>query len=118
MTNAEWAIRIWPVLVDRAKKRKPITYSELAAAVGYGHYRMSRQLEPIYRFCGSHQGNRRVPHLTILVVETRTRKPSPGAFAEFTPAQADRELERVYAYDWDSLPVPPPETFQELMKRP
>ena len=111
MTNAEWARAIWPVLVELAEKGNVTTYTEIAEAVGFGSSRLSRQLEPIYRYCMA----KGLPPLTILVVEKRTRKPSPGAFEEFSDAQAKRELQKVYRKNWAAVRLPTVEELQAMM---
>jgi hypothetical protein len=101
MTNAEWARRAWTHLVKYASKGDDITYSELAKAIGYGHHRMSRQLDPIYHFCLLHK----LPVLSVLVVEKATGRPSVGAF-HWDAGELEHERQRVISKDWKKVKTP------------
>jgi putative restriction endonuclease len=110
-TNPEWAQLLWPELVNVAKRGKTITYRELAARVGYGHYRLSRQLDPIYYYCKQEK----LPPLTILVVSSNTCRPL-GVFAEDSPRH-QRLREAVWSQPWRAKDVPPLERLAAAIAR-
>jgi len=67
-----------------------ITYSDLAKEIELGHYRLSRQLDPIYYYCKRNK----LPPLSIIVVEKDTGRPSQGSFDEYSPSQRRRSWRR------------------------
>lgn len=101
MKNPQWAHRAWIHLVKCALKKTTITYSDLATSIGFGHYRLSRQLDPIYHYCRIHK----LPPLSILAVEKATGGPSPGAF-EGSQAKLESLRQQVLAKDWSKVATP------------
>ena len=87
---------LWPVLVDAAKKKRRLTYGELAPLIGYKlAVPVKFALEPIQNFCLE----KSIPILTALVVNKNTQKPGTGCLGV-------DDIDEVYQYDWDSIGNP------------
>ncbi len=108
MTEREWSERIWPTLVDWARKRGTVSYASLKEAVGFRGWQktFSQCLGRIANYCHL----KRWPILTVVVVNKRTGKPGGGIpFVE----DFDAELKRVHAFPWQKHPTPVSEEFPE-----
>jgi len=95
MEKIEIAMRIWPVLITAAKKRKKLTYSELGEQIGLYRLALRHGLGVIQDYCLENN----LPPLTALVVLQEGGKPSLG----FTAAPAGSEnavWKTVWDYTW------------------
>jgi putative restriction endonuclease len=91
--------KLWPVLVDAATSRAPLTYRAAADQLGI-HWRPMRYvLGPIQRYC-LEEG---LPRLTALVYSQATGLPGAG-FAGVPGDEAD--LQEVYDFDWRRIENP------------
>ena len=87
---------LWPVLVNAAKKKRRLTYGELAPLIGYKlAVPVKFALEPIQNFCLE----KSIPILTALVVKKNTQKPGTGCLGV-------NDIGEVYQYDWGSIGNP------------
>ena len=93
-----------PILIERAKARKPITYGDLGRKLEIDPHGnpMSTMLGSIVTTLAQlgKQWNEELPHLTALVVTRSTNYPS---YPPDTPNEVfDAEFERIYIYPkWD-----------------
>jgi len=104
MTQAEWALRIWQVLVGAAHFRQVLTYKILADMIGIGPPGkgagvLSKPLGHVMDYCSS----RSLPALTSIVVNRGTGIPGEGLTASADPVS---ERERVYDFNWYALDPP------------
>jgi putative restriction endonuclease len=91
----------WNILTEQAKKRKQITYGEIAYYIGI-HPRVVRYLlGPIQDYCLENE----LPPLTILVVNSDTREPGSG-FIAWSRDNLEAGHEDVYRFAWDSIENP------------
>lgn len=107
MTCAEWAERIYPVLIGRAHHRQTINYTELKQLIGFEGlpHRLSNPLGRIASCC---HGNG-WPILPALVIN---QTGEPGLGIPFV-ADALDERQRVFAFDWyKQRPVRPDDFLQ------
>jgi hypothetical protein len=65
MNNYQRIQQIWLILVQVAKKKETITYTDLGRNSGSNHRKLGSYLYPIQDYCKSIKG---MPPLTILVV--------------------------------------------------
>ena len=105
MTRFQRALQIWSLLVCAAKDRRTYTYEDLASALGMGGAPVvvAQCLSPIMHYCR----RRRLPPLTVLVVQKGAGRPGPG-LTTVEEGNLDRDRERVFTYRWFQLE--PPET--------
>ncbi len=94
MTEAEWALRIWPVLVEAAGQGQTIQYTDLKTQIDYGGQPdwLGRMLGRIARYC--HEN--RLPLLNVIVIN------QAGAPGDSIPYVTDHlaERQRVFAFPW------------------
>ena len=107
----ELAHQTWPILIDAAKKRRTLSYGEIADQLGYRGARPVRMpLWTIQDFCLE----KRLPPLTSLVLNQKTRKPGSGFIAwDGDIKDAHR---RVFDFkNWHLIPTPfPPGSRAQL----
>ena len=112
MTRVERAQQVWRLLVYAAKGRKTYTYEELAFALGMkaGAARAMWQfLHPIMCYCNT----KRIPPLTVLVVNKSTRRPGLGLT---TLDDVNRDRDRVFSHDWFRMECPEVGDFEEAVR--
>jgi len=111
VTRSERASQIWAVLAWAARSRQSITYGQLAKLIGVPAAGLGQLLEPVQSFCLL----KKLPPLTVLVVQQETGLPGPGfvgaTATEFARAQAD-----VFSTDWLELGNPQPEQLELAVK--
>jgi len=100
INQAERAYRAWPVLINQAKKGKPITYKMLGDAICIHHRAVRYVLGLIQDFCL----DEKLPPLTILVVN-QSGKPG-GGFIAWDVDNYDEGFNRVAQYNWDLIENP------------
>lgn len=99
------ALQIWQILVGFAYQRKTTTYSEIAEILGYeGAGVLDRQLGHILHFCDQ----KRLPPLTVLVVNSSTGLPGSGFVCDDS---IDKARVKVFSYDWFDVIPPSPQEF-------
>lgn len=106
MNKFERAAQIWAVLGWAASHRQTMTYQQLGQAVGMPPAGLGGMLDPIQAYCVA----RKLPPLTVLVVQKDTGLPGSG----FTAAQAVQvasDQARVFDFDWLAHGNPQPEGF-------
>lgn len=97
----EMAHRAWPILVEAAGNRQVLTYLQVAQRLGYKNARPMRQvLWPIHDYCQT----KRLPPLTILVVNQSTREPGGGFTAWSGTVQEGQQA--VFQEDWSRVGTP------------
>ncbi len=112
MTRFERARQVWSLLVCAARGRKTYTYEELASTLGMkvGAARAMWQfLHPIMCYCKA----KRIPPLTVLVVNKSTRRPGSGLT---TLDDVNRDRDRVFAYDWFAMEPPTADNFERAVQ--
>jgi len=97
VNQLERAFRTWPVLIDRASRRKTITYGELGAEIDVHHRAIRYILGHIQNYCIE----AKLPPLTILIVNA-SGLPGTG-FIAYDLDNFEEGLEYVYSYDWKSI---------------
>jgi hypothetical protein len=106
MTRSERGQQIWQVLVSAAHNRQILTYKLLAELIGMGPGTLATPLGTVMFYCKQ----RRLPPLTMLVVNSKMGKPGRGLPQ---PGDQNRERERVFGYYWfKALPPSAPELEQ------
>lgn len=100
VNQVDRAFHAWPVLIDVAKRRKTISYSELGAAIGVHHRAIRYVLGVIQNFCLEEN----LPPLTILIVNG-SGKPGTG-FIAYNLRNFEEGLEKVWSFDWKSIENP------------
>ena len=101
VNQTERAYRAWPVLVDRASKKKTITYGELAKALGIHHRAVRYVLGVIQQYCL----DERLPPLTILIVNRSEGTPGEG-FIAWDVDDLETGLAKVYGWNWTEMENP------------
>jgi putative restriction endonuclease len=96
----ERAYRAWFVLINRAQKRKHITYGELGEALGVHHRAIRYVLGKIQDYCLSEK----LPPLTILIVN-KSGFPGTG-FIAYSVDKLEEGEQLVYSFNWAALPNP------------
>ncbi len=112
MTKYERASQIWAVLAWAAKNRQTLTYSHLSKLIGVPTAGLGQLLEPIQSYCIE----KRIPPLTILVVQQDSGRPGIG----FTGANVDEYAKAymdVYRKDWLEHGNPQPERLEVATKK-
>jgi len=94
MTRSERASQIWAVLAWAAKNRQTLTYGHLSKLIGVPTAGLGQLLEPIQSYCLL----KKLPPLTILVVQKGSGLPGPGF--SMNGADRARACMDVYEYDW------------------
>lgn len=114
MNMFELGYLAWPVLVQAAKERRIVNYSDLAEAIGYRGARPTRfALEPIQKLCME----KGWPPLTSIVVNKATGLPGKGFIA--WPGDIKQAHEQVFAFPWEELPRPfPPNHRRRFVPSP
>lgn len=95
------AAQFWAVLAFAARNRQTLTYEMLSRLVGMPRAALGGMLEPIQTFCQK----KKLPPLTVLVVQQRTGLPGSGfiAAADIPSAQS-----KVFNYNWIRFGSPSP----------
>ena len=109
MTTHQRAAQIWPVLALAARNRQILTYHILARSIGMPARGLGNMLEPIQSYCLI----RKLPPLTILVVQKETGLPGSGFSAV---SDIPKNQVRVFEYDWLNHGCPSPEEFEKAVK--
>jgi len=91
----------WPVLTWVAQKGQSITYKELSTKIGVHHRALRYVLEVIQNYCL----DERLPPLTIVVVNQKTRSPGAG-FIAWDVDDIETGFAKVYGYNWALLSNP------------
>ncbi|MGI2874501.1 HNH endonuclease [Vibrio fluvialis] len=96
INQVERAYKAWPILAQRAKSRKTITYKELGDAIGVHHRVIRFVLGVIQDYCMAEK----IPPLTILIINS-TGKPGVG-FIAYDLRNFEYGLQEVFDYDWEN----------------
>jgi len=96
----EEAARLWPVLVDLARRKRSATYKDVGAIVEVFHRNLRLPLELIQQHCAVH----RLPRLTVLVVNGDTQLPGAGFAGSLE--ELDQLRSAVFAFDWSAVTNP------------
>lgn len=99
--------QLWLILVQAAKKKETITYTDLGRKSGSNHRKLGPYLYPIQDYCKSIKG---MPPLTILVVKKSTGKPSTGIAGQ----DFERKRDEVFQYQWRTPPTA--DEFEKVRK--
>ncbi len=94
----ERAYAAWQILINVAKAGGSITYKELGSAIGIHHRVVSHVLSVIQDHCLSEK----LPPLTILIVNKKTKNPGVG-FIAWDVDDISAGFASVYAYNWVAL---------------
>lgn len=94
------AFRAWPILVERAKQHRPITYGQLAAALGIHHRPVKYVLSEIQDHCL----REKLPPLTILVEDQKGHVGRGFIAWDADDFETGRDL--VYREAWSNRPNP------------
>ena len=94
-------------LVEKAKRRTRTTYQEVGEAIGWSHPTgrgLGRNLDVIVRYMLDNG----CPPLTAILVERGEKHPPPNVIEQvakhYTYRDIDEAQERVFAFDWSSVP--------------
>jgi hypothetical protein len=103
MTRAEWAVRIWVVLVGAAHEKKTVHYTDLAKLIGFAG--PAKWLNGALGCITKHCVNRPKPwpQLTVLVVK-KTGKPDDKVWKNADTF--DQERENVFGMNWYEMQPP------------
>jgi len=112
MTRSERACQIWGVLAWAARNRQSLTYASLSKLIGVPATGLGKLLEPIQSFCIL----KRLPPLTILVVQVSTGLPGSGFTAASVSEYAKAHM-KVFRFDWLEYGNPGPEKLEEAVQR-
>lgn len=110
MTREQRAAQIWSVLVWAAKNRQVLTYGILENLTGVPRRGQGQLLEPIQSYCML----KKLPPLTILVVNDETGAPGSGFIAA---ADIPKTQMKVFDFDWFRLSAPNIKDFQQALKQ-
>lgn len=106
--NWEYAAGIlWPCLVEAAKNKNKLLYSDLAPKINTNSLSVGKALEPIQAYCIDN----RLPPLSAIVVGKTTRMPGSG-FIAWDVDDIETAYEKVFNYHWE-LEKNPFEGFNE-----
>ncbi len=94
INQVERAFRAWPILIERAKQERTITYKELGSEIDIHHRTIRYVLGVIQNYCLEEK----IPPLTILIVNA-SGKPGDG-FIAYDLKNFDEGLKEVYDFDW------------------
>jgi putative restriction endonuclease len=101
VNQLERAFRAWKILTKRAAEQTPITYGDLASALGIHHRAVRYVLGPIQDYCmGEH-----LPPLTILVVNQSEGVPGSG-FIAWDADDIATGIRQVYTFNWMAIENP------------
>ena len=95
-------LTVYRELTQCARRRDTVTYKKLSCRTGVGNAQSIGQvyLDPISRYCK----NNGLPGLTSIVVLKGIGLPSTGFPG--TPTEKRAMQQRVFAYEWTSVPEP------------
>lgn len=104
----EQAAIAWYILASYARKRKLITYGELAELMNsqyrsrlrMNHRNCKYALGLIQAYCRIHLP--KLPALQSLVVNGTTRKPGKG-YTGWKQEEIEREHQRVFSHNWETV---------------
>jgi putative restriction endonuclease len=92
---------VWPLLVDRAKRRSKLFYEDLAPHIRTNNLNVGRALGPIQDYCLTN----RHPPLTSIVVQKVTGLPGEGFIAwDFDDLEAGQTA--AFDFDWSQIANP------------
>lgn len=94
INQVERAYKAWPILAERAKNRRTISYKELGDAIGIHHRAIRFVLGVIQDYCLAED----IPPLTIIIVNS-SGKPGSG-FIAYDLDHFKDGLEEVFNFDW------------------
>ena len=94
INQIERAYKAWPILAQRAKAGKTITYKELGDAIGIHHRAIRFVLGVIQDYCLAEN----IPPLTILIINS-TGKPGNG-FIAYNLKNFREGLQEVFNFNW------------------
>ena len=105
MTNNEWALRLWPMLVLAARTQQVLSYMMVERMTGMDRRGAGGALGSIYYYCKRHK----LPLLNLLVVNQETGKPGMEFVkdVELSAGQA-----RVFVFDWLAHGIPSKEDLK------
>lgn len=91
------AYSAWPILVEAAKSKSPLTYRQLSDAIGV-HWRVANlYLGVIQKYCK----DKELPPLQALAVNGRTGLPGSGYYGSSNDKKAhSAALEKVSYHEW------------------
>jgi hypothetical protein len=113
MTKSERACQIWGILAWAAKNRQSLTYAHLSKLIGGVPPRgLGKYLEPIQSYCIL----KKLPPLTILVVQTKSGMPGTGFTAASASEYAKAHM-KVFRFDWLDHGNPGPEKLEAAVQR-
>lgn len=105
-THASRSLQIWQILIAYAHHRRTLTYGQLAKILGFqGAGTLAPILGHLMYFCQQ----RRLPPLTVIVVNQETGLPGNGLVG----ADLNADREKVFDYNWFGLYPPSPEEFKQ-----
>lgn len=93
--------KIWPVLVESAKNRKTLTYSDLAPLINTNPLSVGKGLGPILFYCIDNK----LPPLTVLVIGKISGVPGTG-FIAWDIDDLEEANKQVFAFNWDTVENP------------
>ena len=97
----ERAGKAWPILIECAKNRRPITYGGLASKLNLHHRVCAFFLGKIQEY----NLNNKLPPLQSLVVNKTTGKPGRGYIAS-SRDKISMAHEEVFDFDWSNIRNP------------
>ncbi|MBK2105673.1 HNH endonuclease [Francisella philomiragia] len=96
-----WAYFVWDELINCAKDKTTITYSDLAKRIDFWAISLRHPLECIQKYCQEKE----ILPLSILVISKNTKLPGDGFTATDTSLFTET-LKDIYSYDWDQIENP------------
>ena len=109
LPRAEWALRIWVVLVGAAHHRQTLRYGSLPELIGFSGMLpwFDYSFDRVTHYCLQNG----LPQLTALAVDRNGR---PNRSAPTPSGNFDEERERVYDHRWYGMHPPTLEDFDKL----
>jgi alkylated DNA nucleotide flippase Atl1 len=111
MNRFERASQIWAVLAWAARNRQTLTYRQVAQLIGVPAAGLGQLLEPIQSYCLV----KKLPPLTVLVVQQETGLPGSG-FIGATASEYARAQAETFSKDWLEQGNPQPDQFESAVQ--
>jgi hypothetical protein len=100
MRVEERGVQVWSVLAFAARNRQILTYDILSRLIGVPRHGLANILDQVQKYCM----HKKLPPLTILVVNKKTGLPGSGFIAA---TDIPKNQVKVFEHDWLNEAPPP-----------